>query len=159
MTSTLIIPVALLLTSIIPIFASSPLNASLDEMWKNAVRKGSLLYDQMQSGCFPDKEDPITFSELRAQGWEIGDGTSPRPLWPPRPELPFISSSIARTMTEWTQGEDYDRVRIWHRIGMSFQPLEMSPSIIKNSSSRIHLFRHATILQLKGISPRDHFPP
>lgn len=133
MTSTLMIPVALLLTSIIPTFASSsPLNASLDEIWKNAVRRGSVLYDQMQSGCFPDKQNPVTFSELRAQGWELGDTTSPQPQWPPRPQLPFISGSVAKIMTDWTKGNDYYRVRLWHKIGMFFYPLELTPSPVMN---------------------------
>ena len=135
MTSTLMIPVVLLLTSIIPTFAnSSPLNASLYEIWKNAVRRGSLLYDQMQSGCFPDKQNPITLSELRAQSWEGADTTGLEPQWPPRPELPRLSGSVAKIMTDWTKGDDYYRVRLWHKIGMSFYRLEFAWSPVMNPS-------------------------
>lgn len=120
------ISVALLLISITPGFASSlPLNSSMDELWKNSVRKGTFLYDQMQSGCFPDKQNPPTFSELRAQNWELGNGDPRRDIFPARPVPPYLSPSVAKFMTGWTKGNDYTGVRLWHKIGISFSSLEL----------------------------------
>ncbi|KAL8818874.1 MAG: hypothetical protein Q9191_007845 [Dirinaria sp. TL-2023a] len=72
----------------------------MDEIWKNSVRKGTFLYDQMQSGCFPDKQNPPTFSELRAQNWRVDNAFDPRsPPFPPRPVAAYLSPPVVKFMT------------------------------------------------------------
>ncbi|KAL9598711.1 MAG: hypothetical protein Q9219_004324 [cf. Caloplaca sp. 3 TL-2023] len=98
--------------AIIHTFATAlPKNASSSgqekpQFWTDAVRRGSILYDQMRTGCFPDKQEPITYDELLAQGWTVNDASGPAIQFPPIPRPPDYSESVKKIMP-WTKGDDY----------------------------------------------------
>ena len=84
---------------------SLPSNTSStnDEDWATAVRKGTALYQQLQSGRFPDRENPVTVADLLAGRWELTN-------WPPEAQpVTVFSPALARFLgwtSEWNQ-EDY----------------------------------------------------
>ena len=86
---------------------STPSNASSanSNIWSIAVQKGTLLYQQLLSGCFPDKEHPISFEDLLAQGWLFGDAHDHS--WPPALEKPWGFSPYVRRIMGWSGGEEY----------------------------------------------------
>ncbi|KAG7008310.1 hypothetical protein G7Y79_00006g019300 [Physcia stellaris] len=49
--------------------------------WALAVRKGSMLYHELQGGCYPDKVHPLNIDELWAIGFHNGGDKERR--WPP----------------------------------------------------------------------------
>lgn len=108
-----------------------PKNASMEEIWRDAVRRGSILYDQMQSGCFPDKRNPITFSELVAQNWTVNDAAGPEIQFPPRPQPPHFSPSVAKMMP-WTKGNDYYGTSLKHHIGTFLYSPELISPLVKS---------------------------
>lgn len=52
-----------------------------DASWDLAIRKGSMLFHELQSGCYPDKVNPLNLKALLAVGFHIGDEKERR--WPP----------------------------------------------------------------------------
>ena len=117
---TFIISITLVVISITPSLARSlPTNSTWEEVWRDAVRKGGILYDQMQSGCFPDKQNPIKFSELLAQGWTVNDKSGPEIQFPPDLTSPFLAGSVKRVLP-WTQGDDYYGTSLKHIISAFF---------------------------------------
>lgn len=89
----------------------------MEEIWRDAVRKGSILYDQMNSGCFPDKQNPITYPELLAQGWTVNDAAGPEIQFPPPPGPPTFGGNISGIMP-FTNESDYYDASLKHIIGM-----------------------------------------
>ena len=74
-----------------------------DENWATAVRKGTVLYEQLQSGRFPDRETPVTVADLLAGRWELTG-------WPPQAEPVSVFSPGLARLLGWTMGlnqEDY----------------------------------------------------
>lgn len=80
----------------------SPSSSSIgDENWITAVRKGTILYERLQSGCFPESANPITVADLLAGEWDF------LPRWPPpRESLDGFTDFVADTFG-WTDGKDY----------------------------------------------------
>lgn len=73
-----------------------PLNfTSSTERWKDIVKKGNELYEDLESGHHPDIPSPITTKELVESGWEIhpealADGRGNRTVdGDPLPYRPF----------------------------------------------------------------------
>ena len=89
-----------------------------DHDWSIAVRKGHLLYQNMQSGCFPDKKNPITLAQLEAQGWTFSEGTKSEPsFWPPNlSSWEGFSKSVVMKMG-WSLSKDYMIGGIGHGNG------------------------------------------
>ncbi|KAL8915043.1 MAG: hypothetical protein Q9171_000483 [Xanthocarpia ochracea] len=88
-----------------------PLHAINQANWDAAIRKGTLLFQQLQSGCYPDTQNPIDRKGLEAIGFTIRaeDQTND---WPPT----FVKRSAMETkevkMFKWTETEDaYWRAR------------------------------------------------
>lgn len=70
-----------------------------------AINKGTYLYRQLQSGCFPDIDNAVTFQDLIAHGWTM-DGTGGS-VWPPvKDHWEGFSQFVIRTMG-WTDNSDY----------------------------------------------------
>ncbi len=51
---------------ILPLLIAPSASSIGDENWTTAVRKGSILYEQLQSGCFPEDVNPVTLADLQA---------------------------------------------------------------------------------------------
>ena len=80
----------------------SNISFSNDSEWVKAVRKGATLFQQLQSGCYPDKQGP-SVNDLLASRWSFAG-------WPPMAEpLPIFTRSTAQRF-QWTTGRDYFRV-------------------------------------------------
>ena len=85
---------------------SLPSNTSStnDENWATAVRKGTVLYQQLQSGRFPDRKNLVTVADLLAGRWELTN-------WPPEAEpVNVFSPALARLFgwtSEWNQDDYY----------------------------------------------------
>lgn len=78
--------------------------ASNDANWDAVVQRGILRWQQLQSGCFPDKENPETVESLQADNWQFTDEES---RWPPQAEE---DRGFAEPVTEffgWTEDGDY----------------------------------------------------
>ena len=71
-----------------------------DESWDTAVRKGTVLFQQLQSGCFPERKNPITLSDLMRDQWQLRG-------WPPRAKGDSIFSSFIAQRFGFSQGKDY----------------------------------------------------
>lgn len=41
------------------------------EIWKKTLQKGTTLFEQLQSGCYPEKPDPPTVVQLKNDRWKI----------------------------------------------------------------------------------------
>ena len=77
--------------------------SSHEDTWSTAVRKGTVLYKQLQSGCFPDIEHPVTLGQLIKQGWHF-----PEPgTWPPTLGYSNFFSEFEERTFGWTGGVDY----------------------------------------------------
>ncbi|KAL8915424.1 MAG: hypothetical protein Q9172_006872 [Xanthocarpia lactea] len=79
--------------------------------WDAAIRKGTILFQQLQSGCYPDTQNPIDREGLEAIGFTIR-GEDQTNDWPPT----FVKRSAMETkevkMFKWTETEDaYWRAR------------------------------------------------
>ena len=78
--SSLLLPCSLLLTSFpYTTSASIPFISNLtddDRNWEIAVRKGTTYFHYMETGCYPDKSNPLDMDDLEASGWQIS--------WPPQ---------------------------------------------------------------------------
>ncbi|KAL8676326.1 MAG: hypothetical protein Q9186_007146 [Xanthomendoza sp. 1 TL-2023] len=94
----------------------------------------------MQSGCFPDKQNPVTFPELVAQNWTLDDAAGPDIKFPGRPEPPLLSGSVAKIMP-WTKGDDYYRFSLKHRIHNQYSTtngLINALILIRRANERLH---------------------
>ncbi|KAL8678992.1 MAG: hypothetical protein Q9186_004713, partial [Xanthomendoza sp. 1 TL-2023] len=78
------LPILLLFSTplVTPLYLSPRGAINNDEDWDSAVVKGRNLYAQLQSGCYPDKTDPITREQLVASGYKIGEAGDDS-AWPP----------------------------------------------------------------------------
>lgn len=94
--SSLLLPYSLLLTSFpYTASASSPVISNLtdeDRYWAIAVRKGTTYFDYMETGCYPDKSNPLDKDDLEALGWQIS--------WPPK---------LGRFDTQWIDGDAFEK--------------------------------------------------
>ena len=101
---------------------------SYDETWSTAVRKGTLLYRQLQSGCFPDIERPITLGQLIKQGWYFTEpGT-----WPPTLGYSTFFSEFEERTFGWTDGLHYyeQPIRSGNRGTSFLSRLNMNPDMV-----------------------------
>ena len=101
---------------------------SYDETWSTAVRKGTLLYRQLQSGCFPDIERPITLGQLIKQGWYFTEpGT-----WPPSLGYSTFFSEFEERTFGWTDGLHYyeQPIRSGNRGTSFLSRLNMNPDMV-----------------------------
>lgn len=57
------------------------IQATNEGAWERAVAKGTVLFQQLESGCYPDAVNPIDLEALRAIGFHIGNDAKSH--WPP----------------------------------------------------------------------------
>lgn len=100
----IIVCLLLVLTPLTVTLYVPSLYANSDANWALAVRKGTKLFAQMQSGCYPDDPKPLTRESLEAIGFSIGE--DPATQWPPifHKESFFETSQVKRF--KWTEKED-----------------------------------------------------
>ena len=100
--------ISLLFTSLSTIFAISlppPSSVGSDLDWKTAVHRGTTLYQQLESGCYPDVVNPITRDQLLAIGFEFGDDEAS--TWPPIFNTQRVFDEAVVKAMKWTIGKDY----------------------------------------------------
>ena len=106
---------------IAPLACAVSINPTLKVItWQSAVRKGTLLYQKLQSGCYPDKPNPVDLATLYALGWSLDEDDE----WPPRPDT-MIAFGLEDRLNVFkvlplTQGPDYYRLTILHNNGIPF---------------------------------------
>ncbi|KAL8654311.1 MAG: hypothetical protein Q9226_003486 [Calogaya cf. arnoldii] len=71
-----------------------------DAKWRLAVAKGTKLFDQLQSGCYPDTINPINFEGLEAIGFRIG--TDQKSQWPPQFQETSVFAISQVNKFKWT---------------------------------------------------------
>lgn len=102
---------------ILPLLITPSASSIGDENWTTAVRKGSILYEQLQSGCFPEDVNPVTLADLQAGEWDF------LPPWPPTGSfLDGFTPFVARTFG-WTRGKDYYYEEVYRKKVFPFQGL------------------------------------
>ena len=102
-------------TGLVTSLSVSPSTKASDQEWATAINKGRFLYHQLQRGCFPDLNSPITLVDLVAHGWTM-DGTGGA-VWPPvKDRWDGFSQFVIRTMG-WTDTSDYYIKGIRHGNG------------------------------------------
>ena len=72
-----------------------------DASWALAIRKGSMLFHELESGCYPDKVHPINLGDLLAIGFHIGDDNQRR--WPPTFKAKSGFDSDVVKFLKWTE--------------------------------------------------------
>ncbi|KAL8906148.1 MAG: hypothetical protein Q9171_006391 [Xanthocarpia ochracea] len=99
---------SLILLALVSLFApsiSTPTDTPISNNnpnWTIAVQKGTVLYAQLQSRCFPDRIKPMTVESLQADKWDF---TVP---WPPPAESLTIFPIFVARMFGWTiSDKDY----------------------------------------------------
>ena len=115
-----------------------PLHAINQANWDAAIRKGTLLFQQLQSGCYPDTQNPIDREGLEAIGFTIHaeDQTND---WPPT----FVKRSAMETkevkMFKWTETEDaYWRARVDRECMALFTSI-LTPSVHRFQVPSMHV--------------------
>ena len=102
-TSAFLLPLLLLISVAAP--PPPILLSENDANWAAAVNKGTKLFQQLQSGCYPDKTNPLDREALSAIGYRITGRDDQGSAWPPifgrDSSLPV---SIVR-MFKWTENE------------------------------------------------------
>lgn len=103
--------------------------------WSIAVGKGTVLYQQLQSGRFPDKQHSITLEDLMAEKWHF------RPEWPPTAEtLDFFSPLVVQALRLSVGTASYT-VDVTRGAGSFFlvsAVSDLSPSLINRVSPPVH---------------------
>ena len=120
----ILLPLLFLIPSSFSFTSPSPSNTTtvhqgIDEHdWSTTVHKGNILYQKLQSGCFPDKRDPVTLTQLEARGWTFSEVTrSGSSSWPPGlSSWEGFSKSVVMKMG-WSLSKDYFINGIEHRNG------------------------------------------
>lgn len=122
------------------LFTTPTISVIGDATWITAVRKGTHLYQQMQSGCYPEKSNPASIADLLAGGWEF------IPPWPPTKGVLTIFPPFVASYFGWTHGKDFFYEEVYHGILsllLSFQQLiSLSQLIYYGPAS----FNHRSIL-------------
>ena len=93
-------------------------NLSYDDIWFTAISKGTILYRQLQSGCYPDKQNPITRVQLVAKGWSIGEDDISE--WPPRFDYQYAFRNFVMETMRWTRNKHYWTTGLWTGDGNRF---------------------------------------
>ena len=84
------------------------LNAANDKNWRTAVRKGKIYWEQLQSGCYPDKQNPATLEELFSKGYSFSEAYG-RP-WPPDRGSSLVFEHDVFETLGWTEDRDFFRL-------------------------------------------------
>lgn len=100
--SLLLTSVLLLLTLCIPYLTL----ATNDATWATAVQKGTKLFQLLQSGCYPDKVNPLSRESLMALGWRVGVGSEPDQNWPPKFHKDSHFSQREQKFFKWSERAD-----------------------------------------------------
>lgn len=82
-----------------------PRSKPTNEDWKIAILKGTSLYQQLHSGCFPNVKEPVTVAKLVARGWAL-DGTGGS-RWLPVIDYSDGFSQIVIIIKRWTDNSDF----------------------------------------------------
>ena len=93
-------------------------NLSDDDVWFTAISKGTILYRQLQSGCHPDKQNPITRVQLVAKGWTIGEDDISE--WPPMFDYQYAFRNFVMETMRWTNSKHYWTTGLWTGDGKRF---------------------------------------
>ncbi|KAL8972227.1 MAG: hypothetical protein Q9197_002870 [Variospora fuerteventurae] len=73
------------------------------DLWAVAVAKGTSLFQQLESGCYPDTINPIDREGLRAIGFRIG--TNEQSQWPPIFQKRSVFTTGQMRQFNWAEKE------------------------------------------------------
>lgn len=73
------------------------------QLRSTVLHKGTLRWQQLQSGCFPDNENPETVESLQADNWQFTDQES---RWPPQADEDRRFPDRVTDFFGWTEDED-----------------------------------------------------
>ena len=109
---------------------NSSTNSSGNDAWSTAVYKGTTLHHQLRSGCYPDKENPITRAQLVAKGWTIGEEDISE--WPPRFDHQYAFRDFVMQAMKWTNTKHYWTTGLWTGDGKRFFSYPMFTRVLVN---------------------------
>lgn len=86
-------------------------NLSDDDVWSTAISKGTILHRQLQSGCYPERQNSITRAQLVARGWTIGEDDISE--WPPTFDYQYAFRDFVMDAMRWTKNKHYWTTGLW----------------------------------------------
>ncbi|KAL8851601.1 MAG: hypothetical protein Q9198_011063, partial [Flavoplaca austrocitrina] len=79
------------------------IQATNEVIWERALAKGTVLYQQLESGCYPDTVNPIDLEGLKAIGFHIG--SDEKSYWPPKFQEKSAFSPGESHRFKWTTAQ------------------------------------------------------